>query len=71
VQVGGGGVEAGLHTQRATAFQTLAQFIHFEDFVGSAADQGKGFINRGHAKTPGFAVKYMNGVKYKLTTPGD
>ncbi|MCY1460391.1 hypothetical protein D9M71_779470 [compost metagenome] len=50
VQVGRGRVEAGLHTQRAAAFQTLAQFIRLEDLIGATADQGKGFINRGHAK---------------------
>jgi predicted transcriptional regulator len=71
VQVRGGGIEASLHAQRATTLQALAQFIQLEDFIGSAADQGKGFINGGHAKTPGFAVKNMNGVKCKLTTPAD
>ncbi len=68
MQIRRGGIEAGLDPQRAPAFQALTQLLQFEDFIGATTDQGKGFFNGVHAKTPGLAVKNMNGVNYKLTT---
>ena len=55
VQVGRSGVEAGLDPQRAAFLQARAQILELEDLVGTAADQGKGFFNRGHVTTPGNA----------------
>jgi hypothetical protein len=55
VQVGRGGVEAGLDPQRAAFLQARTQILELEDLVGTAADQGKGFFNRGHVTTPGNA----------------
>ncbi len=59
VQVRRGGVEAGLDAQRAAFLQARAQILELEDLVGTAADQGKGFFNRGHVTTPGNAVSYV------------
>jgi hypothetical protein len=39
-------VEPRLHAQRATQLQARLQFFGLEDFVGTTADQGKGFSGR-------------------------
>ena len=47
VQVGRGGVESRLDTQRTPGLQACGEFIDFKDLVGTAADQFEGGFKAG------------------------
>jgi hypothetical protein len=44
-----------IRSGRPSCRRAHTQILKLEDLVGTTADQGKGFFNRGHVTTPGNA----------------